>query len=216
MSVRVNLLPEARLIKLRNQQTRRVTTMICSVIVIGVVAALVVLLILLGARNIQAGKNEEDIKKLQNEIAAKKSTELDVARFNDGLSESIRLSDNRILVSQIFDRLTAALPKNVRMTDLTVDPTYKVKASVGAPDYNTVALFGNALATYNTGVDEKRNIQGLERKAVFTDIKVDSVTSSKTSQTIGAKMFDVTFQVDKGLVQKLREANKASGGTNGS
>lgn len=205
MSVRVNLLPEARLIKLRNQQTKRILTIICSVIVGGIAVALVVLIVLLGARNIQSSANLKTKQGLDDQLAAKKKVEVSALTFNIALSESERLSNNRILISQLFDRLTAALPKNVRLTDITVDPTYKIKASVSAPDYNTVDLFGDALRTYNTGQDPKRNIAGLDRKVVFTEIRIDSVSTNKSVANNNGKTFDVTFQVDPALVQKFRE-----------
>lgn len=213
MTVRVNLLPEARVLKLKNQQTKRVTILICSVVVFGVGAALVVLLLLLGARTIQISQNDKKISELHSQIDAKKSTEESVAQFNQALSESSRLSDNRILISQLFDRLTDALPKNVKLTDLSVDPTYKVKASVQAPDYNTVDLFGNALRSYNV---TNKFVKGFDRKAVFTDIRIDSVSTGKSGLALAGKVFDVTFAVDKDLVKKFREDSKAvTGGTNG-
>ena len=213
MTVRVNLLPEARVLKLKNQQTKRVTILICSVVVFGVAGALVVLLLLLGARSFQITQNDKKITDFHGQIDAKKGVEEEVAQFNLALSESSRLSDNRVLISQLFDRLTDALPKNVKLTDLSVDPTYKVKASVQAPDYNTVDLFGNALRSYNV---TNKFVKGLSNKAVFTDIVINSVSTGKSGQASVGKVFDVTFAVDKDLVKKFHEDSKAAdGGTNG-
>lgn len=189
-------------------QTKRVVITICSIIGGGLAAALIILLLLLTARNIQKNKNETRISELKNLIDAKKSVEVDTLTFNTALSEADAIKSKRILISQLFDRLTEALPKEVYLTNITVDPTYKVKASVSAPEFNTVDLFGNALLTYNTGEDPRRNIDNFPRKTVFTDIKIDAVTTDKTSLKLNSKTFDVTFQVDKDLVQKFRNDTK--------
>ena len=71
MSVRINLLPEARMVKLKNQQTKRLVTVVCLVLCSSVGIILVVLLLLLGARNIQFATNKGNIEKLNQKIAAK-------------------------------------------------------------------------------------------------------------------------------------------------
>ena len=205
MSIRINLLPEARIIKLRNQKTKRLVTVLCLLISTGVMATLFVLLLLLGARTLQKGYNEKSITKKQDEIKSKNSIEKDAAWFNGALAASAAVSDRRILISQLFDRLTEAIPNDVSLTDLSVDADYKVKASVKALDFNTVALFADALKSYNL---TNRFIPGLSPKTVFNDVRIDSVTSSKSGQVTTTKTFDVTFVVDKDLVEKFRSDNK--------
>ena len=201
MSLRVNLLPEARILKLKNQQTRRLVTIIAMLVCTSVGASIVILLLLLGTRTLQYRGNSDTILSLKKDIEAKKSVEEDVAWFNGSLDASYSVSNSRILISQLFDQLTQALPKEAKMISLTIDPGYQVKATVSAPDFNTVALFGNALSTYNT-YPEKR-ITGLDQKAVFTDVKIDSV-SNKKNKNADQKEFSVVFSVDKDLVQKFR------------
>lgn len=203
MSVRINLLPEARMIKLKNQQTRRLVTVVCLVLCSSVVIILVVLLLLLGARNIQFAANKGNIEELNKKIAAKAGVEQDVAWFNGALVEADSLSNNRILISQLFGQLAKAAPEGIKITSLSVDPTYKVKASVEATDFNNVALFMNALKTYNV---EFNPIEGFDRVPVFTDVDVQAVTKRK--QTDNAN-FEVTFKVDEKLVKKFREDSKS-------
>lgn len=214
MSVRINLLPEARMIKLKNQQTKRLVTVVCLVLCSSVGIILVVLLLLLGARNIQFATNKGNIDELNQKIAAKKDVEQDVAWFNGALTEADKLANNRVLISQLFARLAEAAPEGIRITSLTVDPEYVVKASVEAKDFNNVALFINALKSYNA---EFNPIPGFDRIPVFKDVDVQAVTKRK--QTDDAN-FEVTFTVDEQLVKKFREDSKVSdedsndGGTN--
>ncbi|MCC7543139.1 PilN domain-containing protein [bacterium] len=211
MSLRVNLLPEARILKLKNQQTRRMVTIVCLLIVTSVGASIVILLLLLGTRALQYNSNSGTIDKLKKDIENKMTVEQDVAWFNDSLDASYTISNSRILISQLFDQLTQALPKEVKMTALTVDPSYQVKATVTAPDFNTVALFGNALSTFNTYAEKR--IPGMDQKAVFTEVKIDSV-SNKKNQSAEQKEFTVVFTVDKDLVQKFRnDASKTGQGS---
>lgn len=209
MSVRINLLPEARLIKLKNQQTKRLVTVVCVVITSSVGIILAVLVLLLGARNLQYGQNTQKIEELKTEIASKKSTEQDTAWFNAALSESDRLSNNRILISQLFTRLSEAKPPGITFTSISVDPQYKVTAAVKAPDFNAVSLFINSLKTYNVTFSE---IAGFDRVPVFKDVDVETVTRNKESVNAD---FEVTFVVDEKLVKKFREDSKTSesGGT---
>ncbi len=209
MSLRVNLLPEARILKLKNQQTRRLITVICGLIMTSVGASIIILLLLLGTRTLQYNTNNTTIESLKKDIAAKQATEQDVAWFNESLDASYDVSNNRILISQLFDRLTDSLPKDVKMTSLSVDPGYQVKAVVTAPDFNTVALFGSALNTYNTF--KERSVQGLDLKQVFTNVKIDSVSSRKNRASGDQKEFNVSFTVDKDLVQKFRNDAKNTG-----
>lgn len=203
MSVRINLLPEARMVKLKNQQTKRLVTVVCLVLCSSVGIILVVLLLLLGARNIQFATNKSTIDELNQKIASKKDIEQDVAWFNGALTEADRLSNNRVLISQLFARLGEAAPEGIKITNLTVDPEYKVKASVEAKDFNNVALFINALKSYNV---EFNPIPGFDRISVFNDVDVQAVTKRK--QTDDAN-FEITFTVDEQLVKKFREDSKA-------
>lgn len=204
MSVRINLLPEARMVKLKNQQTKRLVTVVCLVLCSSVGIILVVLLLLLGARNIQFATNKSNIEELNQKIAGKANVEQDVAWFNTALTEADRLSNNRILISQLFSQLAKAAPEGISIASLSADPDYKVKATVEAKDFNNVALFINALKTYNV---EFNPIPGFERVPVFTNVDVQAVTKRK--QTDSAN-FEVTFKVDEKLVKKFREDSKSS------
>lgn len=196
MSVRVNLLPEARLVKLRNQQTKRLVMVICFMIGGAVGVILVVLLLLLGARNIQFATNKSKIDELKVELAKKETIEKDIAWFNAGVNEQDRLLGNRILISQLFDRLSQATPQKVAITDIDVDSTYAVKASVKAETFNDVALFINALKTYNVDFNP---IEGFSREPVFTDVNVETVTKKNAEAN-----FEIKFKVAEKLVKKFR------------
>lgn len=199
MSVRINLLPEARMIKLKNQQTKRLVTVICLVLCSSVGIILIVLLLLLGARNVQFSANKDKIdNELGNELKNKAALEQELAWFNGAVTEAYYLSDRRILISQLFDRLADSAPEGVVITDLTVDADYKVKASVEALDYSNVALFINALKTYN---EKFGYIDGFDREPVFHEVKVEAVTEE--GEDSGAD-FEVTFVVDEKLVKKFR------------
>jgi hypothetical protein len=199
MSVRINLLPEARMIKLKNQQTKRLVTVICLVLCSSVGIILIVLLLLLGARNVQFSANKDKIdNELGNELKNKAALEQELAWFNGAVTEAYYLSDRRILISQLFDRLTDSAPEGVVITDLTIDADYKVKASVETTGLNNVALFMNALKTYNVTFGD---IPDFDREPVFHEVEVETV--SEEGEDSGAD-FEVTFVVDEKLVKKFR------------
>lgn len=203
MSVRINLLPEARLLTLKSKQTRRLVTVISVIACSSVGIILITLLLLLGARNVQYATNTSKIEGLNKDIEAKKGVEQDLAWFNASLTTGAKLNDNRILISKLFDYLTKAVPDGVSIVDISVDKDYLVKADVKARDYSNVALFLKALNTFNV---DYGFIDGLDRKQVFTDVDVAAVAKAK--QSSGAD-FEITFKVDQDLVTKFRKDNAA-------
>ena len=200
MSIRINLLPEARLHSIKNKQVRRLTTIISLVIVSSVGMVIIILLLLLGARNIQFATNSNDINEIKTKLQAKKNDEQDIAWINKALEEGDKLNDNRIIISQLFDYLDKAIPEGVTLIDVSVDKDYKVKSQVKAQDYNNVALFLKALETYNVNYGF---IDGFERRQVFTEVDAASVTKKGP----GTADFEITFKVDPELVKKFRADN---------
>lgn len=201
MSIRINLLPEARLASIKNKQTRRLVTIVAVTVCSSIGIIVVVLLLLYAARNVQYAANTSKITTLKKQVADKSGEEQDIAWFNAALTEGGKENENRILISQLFDYLAKAVPEGVTLADISVDKEYKVKASVKARDYNNVALFLKALSTYN--VDYGR-IAGFEAKQVFTDVDVNAVSKGKQS---GGADFEITFKVDQDLVKKFRVDN---------
>lgn len=198
MSVRINLLPEARLTKLRNEKTKKVTTLIC-IVVSGLVGAVIVLLLLyLGTQNLIAARNNDKMKQLKSDIESKQTVINEAAQFHKALTESNRLDENRIYLSKIFDVTSKSTPKESRLTDFAVDSDYNVTASVKAKDYETVSRFIVALQNYNVTYGQ---VDGLEKKPVFHNLAIDTVTKKQNEDAT----FDVTYSVDKDLVKKLRE-----------
>ncbi len=201
MSVRINLLPEARILKLRNTKTKRLVAVAC-VLISGVfISAMVILLLLLGTRNLIAAKNTNDITALKAELDTKQDVIKGITRFNQALNNVSQLDENRIYLSKIFDVVSKSIPTDSHLTELSVDTDYNVKASVKAADYETVSRFITALQNYNVTYGE---VTGLAKKPVFLNIAVDTVTKKQDVT------FDISFSVDKELVKKLREQAKSS------
>lgn len=204
MSVRINLLPEARMLRIKNEKTRRLVLLI-SVIVCGSILVInAILLLLLGARQIAIAKNNSDIAAIKKDLANKQTLEKEVTTFNQSLKTASQLVDRRIYLSYIFDETAKALPTGTKLTDFSLDATYKAKASVTAKDYDTVATYIAALQQYNVTFG---SVPGLAKGPVFTDVKVTSVSQKDRN---GEAKFDVTYQVSKDLVNKAKE-NVAAG-----
>lgn len=201
MSVRINLLPEARILKLRNTKTKRLVLVACILISGVFIAAMAILLLLWGTRNLIAAKNANDIKTLKEDLDTKQTVIKDITHFNQALSSVSQLDEGRIYLSKIFDVVSKATPTDSHLTELSVDADYNVKASVKAADFETVSRFITALQNYNVTYGE---VAGLAKKPVFLNIAVDTVTKKQDVT------FDITFSVDKELVKKLREQSKTS------
>lgn len=203
MSVRINLLPEARLTKLRNAKTKRLVTLVCTVVGASFVIINIVLVLLLGTRTLISTRNADQMSKLKSDLQSKESLIKDVSQFNTSLANAAQLDQNRIYLSEIFKVTSQSIPKESRLTDVSVDSAYGVKASVKAKDYETVSRFIVALENFNVTYGE---VKGMEKKPVFLNIEIESVTKKLNEDAV----FDVTFDVDKELVKKLREQAKTT------
>ncbi len=203
MSVRVNLLPEARIQKLKNQQTKRLVTIIAVLVNGGIILVLIILLLILGARNILYARNQGDIDKFKKDFAVEETNIKEINQFNQDLNEASRLSVERIYISKIFEVLPKILADGSSLKGITVDEKYNISTELNAKSYDSVAQFIVTLQDFNV---KKEEVPGFGVRPIFLDIKGDSVTEKD-----GAAIYAVKFTLDKDLVKKFREdARKAT------
>ncbi len=200
MSVRINLLPEARLLRIKNEKTRRLVTVICIMIPSTIAVVLVILLMLLGARNLAGRTNDTKIKDIKNDLDSKKNLEQDVVNFNLSLSESAKLAKNRVYLSRIFDTVVKVLPQGVKMTDFSMSEGYKAKATLHAPGYPEVSTFITALQDYNITFGTVKDIN--RGTAIFKDVRISQVSKKDKN---GEANFDIAFTITSELVTKLQQ-----------
>ncbi len=198
MSLQINLLPEARIVKLQAMARRRnVTT---ATIVVGIIFATIAitLVLLLGYTYSIHAANAARINTLKENIAKSADMEKQASTLQDNLAAFATQNSNRLYVSQMFQNLGNAIPANIKITSFEITGDNQVTISGTAPSYVAVGVFSKALQEYNVNFLPQPN---LERKALFTNVQITTV--SKSSDSAGdAVNFTMTFNVDSSLFNK--------------
>lgn len=195
MTLQVNLLPEARILKLKSQSRKRLANTI--VIFTGIVIAtiIVALLLLLGYTFSLYQANQSRISTLKKDIDTQKDMEQKTATLQENLASFAGLQDTRLYVSEIFSNLSKIIPADIKISSFKISEDYIVTVSGTAPSFAAVSSFSKALQDYNLNFKPQAN---LERKALFSDVVITSV--SKESDTGGESVkFSMTFKVDASL-----------------
>ncbi|MFO0862936.1 MAG: PilN domain-containing protein [Candidatus Saccharibacteria bacterium] len=198
MSLQINLLPEARIVKLQAMARRRnVTT---ATVVVGIIfgTIAITLILLLGYTYSIHAANAARVNTLKENISKSADMEKQASTLQDNLAAFSTQNTNRLYVSQMFQNLGNAIPSNIKITSFEITGENQVTISGTAPSYVAVGVFSKALQEYNVNFLPQPN---LERKALFTNVQITTV--SKGSDSAGdAVNFTMTFNVDSSLFNK--------------
>ncbi len=193
MMLQINLLPEARILKLKDMTRKRTaaTITILTILVVGTVIATLVLL--LGYEYSINRATQLRIESLKKDINSKRDLEQKSATLQENLAAFATQQKSRLYVSEIFRNLGSVIPANVKISSFQISDDYLVTVSGTAPSFAAVSTFSEALQQYNVNFKPQAN---LERKQLFTDVKITSVSRDSNSPTVS---FTMTFKVDPTL-----------------
>jgi len=197
MSIQINLLPEARMVKLRNKSKKTRYIAIASVVG-GSVAAISIVLIMLQVFLVGTfAQGEDKIKNLNADISKSSTTEQVSATLQANLASFYTLNNSRTYASRIFSNLFKAVPENIVITSVGIDSKDVISISGTTNSFADVSKFAAVLELYNLNYLPQAD---LERKAVFTDTLIVSVSKS----TDGQVSFSITCKVDQALLKQQR------------
>lgn len=196
MSILINLLPEARILKLKAIARKRFATTLT--IVVGVVfgTVLITLLLLLGYTYSTQKINQAKISGQKTEVSKFADLELKASTLQEHLNSFANLQAKRLYVSEVFSNLSNVIPSGVKVTSFQISTDYLVTISGTAQSFAQVGAFAQALQQYN--VDYKPQ-QGLDRKPLFSSVNITTVSKDSSG---GVVNFSMTFKVDPTLFQK--------------
>ncbi|MBA3679342.1 PilN domain-containing protein [Candidatus Saccharibacteria bacterium] len=199
MMLQINLLPEARMLKLQAMARKRLATTIT--VVIGIVTAtiIVTLLLLLGYTFSLSKANEARTSTLKKDISSQVDMEQKVATLQENLAAFASLQKSRLYVSEIFRNLGNVIPADVKINSFQISNDYLVTISGTAPNYVAVSTFSRTLQDYNVNFKPQPD---LERKPLFTDPIITSVSKSADGTGTAGVTFSMTFKVDPSLFNK--------------
>ncbi|MBI2798142.1 PilN domain-containing protein [Candidatus Saccharibacteria bacterium] len=196
MSVLVNLLPEARILKLKAVSQRRFMTTLTIVVGVVVGTILITLLLLLGYTFSTQKLNQAKISSLQSDVDKSKDLEQKASTLQEHLASFAQLQGSRLYVSEIFRNLSNVVPSGVSVTSFEISDAYVITISGTAANYAQVATFAQTLKDYNVNYKPQ---QGLDRKALFSEVNITTVSKESGSEKVN---FTMSFKVDPTIFKK--------------
>ncbi len=193
MSILINLLPEARLAKLRNQSRKRFYTTIAIVSTGSVATVVITFLLFLGFLNATYLINESRLNDLNQEISKNKDLEQKAATLQANLQEFTILNQKRTYPTRIYKNLYEATPDNVKITSIQVNVDGKITISGTTNSFADVGRYKEILLSYNVNYKLQPN---LDRSAIFTSVEIKSASPNIATGT-------VTFSLDVTVDQKV-------------
>lgn len=196
MTVLINLLPEARMLKLKAARRRRLATSLT--ILTGVVAATIIVTfaILIGIEAANFETNKSQISRLKADVNTKHKLEQTAATIQEHLASFDQLNKARLSASDIFAQLVKTIPPNVSLNSFQITPDYSASVSGSADSFQTVGVFSKALEEYNVSFKHQAN---LDSKPVFYNVAIGGSTKDVVS---GKVTFSLNFKIDKSVIEK--------------
>lgn len=195
MNIQVNLLPEAKLAKIRNQAKRKFYASIATsvAVIFGVVAVTFGLLygFLLGTY--EAGKNTTD--SLKKEISKSTAIEEKAATLQENLAAFFVLNENRTYSSRIFVNLFNVVPSYVTISSVSISEDSKLSITGTTGSFLDVSKLANSFELYNVDYLPQ---QGLERKPIFSNVNITGLSKSDS----GKAAFTLDMKVDQEILKK--------------
>jgi len=197
MSIKVNLLPEARIAKLRNRSRKTRYIAAAGLVGTSVLAAIVVLIMLQVFLVSTFAQGDFNIGKLNTDIDKYKNTEQVSATLQANLASFYTLNNSRTYASRIFSNLFKAVPDNITISSVAIDNKGIVTISGTTDSYISVSKFASTLQLYNVDYLPQPD---LERKPIFIDPSITSVSKAQE----GKVSFSIGFKVDQSLLKQQR------------
>jgi Tfp pilus assembly protein PilN len=199
MNIQVNLLPEARLHKLKNESRKKTFVTITVLVVALFLASIILFAMLQGFLLATFNLNKNKIADLNKSMESSKALEESASTLQANLASFYKLDSNRTYASRIFTNLAKVTPSNVTISTLQIDNKDLVTVSGTTDSYADVSRFGESLSEYNVNYLPQ---EGLDRKPIFKDVTIVSVSKDNTT---GKVNFSMTFTVDSNLIKKQNQ-----------
>lgn len=196
MPVLINLLPEARVLKLKSQARKRlVTTLTIATITVTVATAAALILLIAYNQKTYAG-NKSEIATRKKDIDSKRELEQTAATIQEHLASFDSLNKSRLAVSVLFCLLVKTIPPDVTVASFQVSNNNSVTVTGSTTSYKSVGIFTKALEDFNVSF---KNLPELDRKPVFSNVKISQVSKDLNSNNL---TYSMIFNVDQTILPK--------------
>ncbi len=196
MTTLINLLPDIRQDKARNNQRRRMAKL-AAFAVSGVSLGLVLILFLITlGQKYRINSLSEDIK--SNQAAIDEINDLQqILTTQRQLSSLAELYQQRVLITRLYGVLSGLQPREIGLQSLSLDAQNTLTMTAQARNFGSVTRFVKALQASNVSIGSGANINS---RPHFSNIKLATVTSDTNNL--------VSFSVTATMSPEVTNANK--------
>lgn len=196
MSVAINLLPDIRQAKLREQRRRRMALSVGTIICTACIGGLVVLLLATQAQKLRINQLTGQIKRDQAEINKTENLS-EMLTTQQNLASLPALYNQRRFLTKLFTVLQGISPKELGLTSLDMEDINTMKIGGRAQSYATVTKLVRALEASNVTVGENSSENN---RAHFSNITISNVGAEGD----GKVTFTLTAKLSEGVTDASR------------
>lgn len=199
MAVKINLLPEVRVVKIKASAQRRLATTVTIVIGLIFTGIVIGLIFIIGYYAAESAQRKSEASNLQHDVDQFHDMELDATTLQEHLKSFSNLNASRVAVTEVFTQLVKTIPPDVSVNSFSLDPNYTATISGIAPSYKELGVFTKALEDYNVSFKPQSD---LDRKPIFSNV---AITASAKDTTTNAVSYTITFKVDQAIVKNNQD-----------
>lgn len=185
--VHINLLPDARKDKLRDQSNRQLAISAATAAVLASIGAIVLLVVIISAQNLQIRLLSNSISSKAEQITQDIPEAQAVATMQRHLDSLGTLYANQVKMSKFFTVLGSVSNSDVSISSITLDATNKLTVSGTARSYNSASKLAEAMEASNVTLGENASPSNTPD---FTNVLLNALSgeSGKVSFTITANV----------------------------
>jgi Tfp pilus assembly protein PilN len=173
MSVAINLLPDIRQAKLRDQRRRRLALSIGTLVCVACVGGLALLFLTTQAQKLRIGQLTRQIQTGQATISQTENLS-EMLTLQRNLASLPKLYTQRVLMTRLFTVLSGISPKELGLTSLDMETVNTLRLGGTARSYATVTKLVRALEASNVTLGEGSS---QNNQPHFSDIVITSVAA---------------------------------------
>ncbi len=191
--VHINLLPDARKEKLRDQNNRQLAISAATIAVVGSVVGLVLLVIITQAQNLQISLLSTAIANKSKQITTEVPDAQSIATTQRATDSLAQLHSNQVMISKFFTVLGSVSNNDVSISSVSLDATNKLTVSGTARSYNSAAKLAEAMKASNVTLGENASPSN---QPDFSNVLLNSLNGDQ-----GKVSFTITANVATGVTR---------------
>jgi len=189
--VHINLLPDARKDKLRDQSNRQLAISVATIAVAASVGAIILLIVITQAQALQIRLLSNSINSKQQQISQEIPEAQAVATIQRQLDSLGVLYGNQVRMSKFFTALGSVSNNDVSITSVSLDATNKLTVTGAARSYNSASKLAEAMQASNVTLGDNASPSN---SPDFTNVLLSSLSGEQ-----GKVGFSITATVAPGV-----------------